>query len=112
MKPSVGHAGSTRLLLGAATTGWESRPFDGAMGAYQQARDTHTLPMYEYTTQLATLEPPPPEVAQVLGAVAGNPDAMDAFAGVYAATMSPDEFFDPAHVEGIMGRRPDRGAGS
>ena len=37
--------------------------------------------MYEFTTQLATLEPPPPELQQLLAAVHGNQEAMDGFAG-------------------------------
>jgi flavin-dependent dehydrogenase len=84
------------------------RSFDDAMSAYQQARDAHALPMYEFTAQLATLEPPPPEVQQLLAALAGNPESMDAFVSVYAGTMSPVEFFDPAHVERMM--NPLRGA--
>ncbi len=28
----------------------------------QQERDARAMPIFEYTTQLATLEPPPPEV--------------------------------------------------
>jgi len=32
------------------------------MAGYQQARDTHALPIYDFTTQLATLEAPPVEV--------------------------------------------------
>jgi hypothetical protein len=39
-----------------------ARPFDAAMGAYQATRDAQVLPMYELTTQLATLEPPPPDL--------------------------------------------------
>ncbi|MGH3897445.1 MAG: NAD(P)/FAD-dependent oxidoreductase, partial [Pseudonocardiaceae bacterium] len=31
--------------------------FEIAMAGYQSARDQHALPMYEFTTQLATLEP-------------------------------------------------------
>jgi flavin-dependent dehydrogenase len=78
------------------------RPFDDAMAAYQRARDTQATPIYEFTTQLATLEPPPPEMQQLLGAVHGNDDAMDAFASVTAGTVSPVEFFDPANIGRIM----------
>ena len=70
-------------------------PYDTAMAAYQAARDARVLPIYEFTTQLATLEGPPPEVQQFLGAIAGHPEAMDAFAGVVAGTVSPVEFFAP-----------------
>lgn len=37
-----------------------ARSFEEAMGDYQRARDEHALPMYEFTCQLATLQPPPP----------------------------------------------------
>jgi len=38
-----------------------ARVFDDAMSHYQSTRDQHVLPMYEFTCQLATLEPPPPD---------------------------------------------------
>ena len=72
------------------------------MGAYQLMRDAHVMPIYEFTTQLATLEAPPPELQQLLGAVYGNQDAMDAFVSVVAGTVSPVEFFDPGHIGSIM----------
>ena len=74
--------------------GWRS--FEEAMSAYQRARDETGLPIYGFTTQLATLEPPPPELQQLLGAVHGNQEAMDAFVGVTAGTVSPAEFFATA----------------
>jgi flavin-dependent dehydrogenase len=77
--------------------------FDDAMSAYQLARDAEVLPIYEFTTQLATLAPPPPEVAQLLAVVAGNAEAMDMFAGVIAGTVSPMEFFAPDNIGRIMG---------
>ena len=72
--------------------------FDVALGRYQATRDSQVLPMYEFTTQLATLEPPPPELQQLLGAVHGNQDAMDQFARVMAGVTSPAEFFSEENV--------------
>ncbi len=69
-----------------------ARPFDDAMGDYQRGRDQHVLPMYEFTCQLATLEPPPPEMQQLFGAIHGKQPAMDAFAQMNAGTISPMEF--------------------
>jgi 2-polyprenyl-6-methoxyphenol hydroxylase-like FAD-dependent oxidoreductase len=69
-----------------------ARPFDAALGDYQRARDEHSLAMYEFTCQLATLEPPPPEMQQMLGAIQGNQRAMDGFAQMNAGTISPMEF--------------------
>lgn len=54
-------------------------------------RDEHVLGTYEFTCQLATLEPPPP-MQQMFGAIHGNQPAMDAFAQMNAGTISPAEF--------------------
>ncbi len=78
------------------------RSFEHAMSDYQRTRDAASLPMYEFTTQLATLEPPPPEMQQLLGAVHGNTEAMDAFVSIVAGTVSPVEFFAPEHIDGVM----------
>jgi hypothetical protein len=75
------------------------------MSAWQQARDAHALPINEFTTQLATLEPPP-EMQQLFGALSGNQRAMDGFVSVVAGTMSPAEFFDPVHIGEIMRGAP------
>ena len=72
------------------------------MAAYQEARDRQVLPMYEFTAELATLAPPPPELQQVLGAVHGNQAAMDAFVGVTAGIVSPAEFFSPEHLGPLL----------
>jgi hypothetical protein len=66
--------------------------------------------IYEFTTQLATLEPPPPEMQQLLGAVHGNQDAMDAFASVAAGTLAPEAFFSPDHIGQVMGAAAARTA--
>ena len=80
-----------------------ARSFDDALAEYHSSRDNHALPIYEFTTQLATLEAPPVEMQQLLGAVYGNQDAMDSFVGVTAGTVSPMEFFDPQNIGQIMG---------
>jgi 2-polyprenyl-6-methoxyphenol hydroxylase-like FAD-dependent oxidoreductase len=78
------------------------RPFDQAMGHYQTARDAHVLPMYEFTTELATLEPPPPMLQQLLQAMRGNQEAMDGFARVNSGATSPAEFFSEENVGRIL----------
>jgi flavin-dependent dehydrogenase len=87
-----------------------ARPFDDAMREYQSGRDGAVLPMYEFTAELASLEPPPPEMQQLLAAVSGNQDAMDGFARVTAGVTSPADFFSDENVARILGanltRRP------
>lgn len=68
------------------------------MTDYQQRRDASVLPLYEFTTQLATLEPPPPDMQQLLAAMVGNQTAMDVFVSVTAGTLSPGEFFEAANI--------------
>jgi len=79
-----------------------TRAFDVAMDEYQSTRDEHVLPMFEFTCQLATLEPPPPEMQQLLGAVHGNQEAMDGFARVNAGVTSPAEFLSDENVGRIF----------
>jgi hypothetical protein len=70
--------------------------------------------MYEFTCQLASLQPPPPELQQVLSAVHGNQVAMDAFVRMNAGTISPADLFAPDHLGPIMaaaGQR-DRAGGA
>jgi 2-polyprenyl-6-methoxyphenol hydroxylase-like FAD-dependent oxidoreductase len=79
-----------------------ARTFDDAMADYHATRDSHVLAMYEFTTQLATFEPPSPDLQRLLGAVQGNQDAMDGFARVNAGVTSPAEFFSEANVGRIF----------
>jgi 2-polyprenyl-6-methoxyphenol hydroxylase-like FAD-dependent oxidoreductase len=78
------------------------QPFAGAMAAFHDARDQHVMPFYELTTQLATLESPPPEVQHLFAAVAGNQKAMDEFVSMVTATYSPIDFFSPEHIGEVM----------
>jgi 2-polyprenyl-6-methoxyphenol hydroxylase-like FAD-dependent oxidoreductase len=79
-----------------------SRSFDETMAEYHSTRDQRVLPMFEFTCQLATLEPAPPEMQQLLGAVAGNQDAMDGFVRMSAGVTSPAEFFSEENVGRIF----------
>lgn len=78
------------------------RPFDEAMSEYRAARDEHALPMYEMTAGIAMLEPPPPDLAQLLMAARGNQEAMDGFARVNSGVTPPAEFFSPENIGRIM----------
>ena len=79
-----------------------ARAFEDAMGDYQRTRDQHALPMYEFTCQLAALEPPPPDMQQLFGAIHGNQKATDGFVQVNAGTISPAAFFSPENIGAIM----------
>jgi flavin-dependent dehydrogenase len=88
-----------------------ARPFDSAMREYQSARDDEVLPMYEFTAELASLEPAPPELQQLLAAVSCDQEAMDGFARVVAGVTSPAEFFSDENVGRILEAASRRFAG-
>jgi len=77
------------------------RTVDEAMATYHKVRDDHALPMYEMTSQFATLEPPP-DMQQLLAAVSTSPEATRDFVSVQAGTVGVSEFLDPENVERIM----------
>lgn len=79
-----------------------TRTFDEAMRDYQRARDERVRPIFEFTCQVAALEPPSQQLQQLLGAMQGNQEAMDGFARVNAAVTSPAEFFSPENVRKIF----------
>lgn len=84
--------------LGASFAG---ASFEDAMRAYQRTRDARAKPMYDFTCQLATLAPPPPELQQLLGAIRGSQKAMDDFVQMNAGTVSPAAFFAPENISTI-----------
>jgi 2-polyprenyl-6-methoxyphenol hydroxylase-like FAD-dependent oxidoreductase len=83
-----------------------SQPFDEAMRDFQVVRDAHALPVYEFTTQMATLAPPPPHLQQALGAIVGNQDAMNDFVSVFSGAIPAPEFFAPDNIARYMAPVP------
>jgi flavin-dependent dehydrogenase len=78
--------------------------FDDAMRDYHEARDARVQPLYDFTVGIADLAAPPsPELPRVLGAIHDDQEAMDDFAGVFAGTVSPRAFFDPANIDRLIG---------
>jgi 2-polyprenyl-6-methoxyphenol hydroxylase-like FAD-dependent oxidoreductase len=78
------------------------RSYGEAMSEYQAMRDAHVLAMYEFTCELATLKPPPPELAELLAALPGKQEAMDEFARLNAGVVSPADFFKPDNVARLV----------
>jgi flavin-dependent dehydrogenase len=72
-----------------------TRPIDDAMAAYEQTRNEAFRPLYGLTAQLASLQPPPPELAALLGRLPGNQEATDKFFGVIEGTVPVQDFFAP-----------------
>jgi hypothetical protein len=60
------------------------------------------MPMYEFTAQVATILPPPPEFGQLLGALAGSKEGSEGFVRVNAGVTSPAEFFAPENIGRLL----------
>jgi hypothetical protein len=60
------------------------------------------MPMYELNSQFASLEPPPPEMQQLFGALCGNQAETNRFLGTLAGTVPIPEFFSPQNIERIV----------
>jgi 2-polyprenyl-6-methoxyphenol hydroxylase-like FAD-dependent oxidoreductase len=85
-----------------------TKPFDASMGEYHAARDRQAMPMYEFTAKVATLEPPSPEFAQLLGALAGSKEGSEGFLRVQAGVTSPAEFFAHDNIGRLLAPRAMR----
>jgi 2-polyprenyl-6-methoxyphenol hydroxylase-like FAD-dependent oxidoreductase len=67
-------------LTAALDDGWSGRhPLAEALADSQSTRDQRVKPMYDFTCQLATLEPPPPHMQQLFAALHGNQEATNRF---------------------------------
>jgi 2-polyprenyl-6-methoxyphenol hydroxylase-like FAD-dependent oxidoreductase len=80
------------------------RPLDEAVADYERQRDEAVMPMYEFTSQMAAFEPPPPEMQQLFAALRGNPVETNRLFGVFAGTVPVQDFFSPENTARIVGQ--------
>jgi 2-polyprenyl-6-methoxyphenol hydroxylase-like FAD-dependent oxidoreductase len=90
-------------LVTALHDGWsERRPLAAALAAYQAERDQRARPMYDFTCQLATLEPPPPLMQQLFRALRGNQSDTNAFYSVLTGSRPLPTFMNPENLNRII----------
>jgi len=91
------------LLTDAVDAGFSGRePLENAMARYESTRDSRVTPLFHFTCMLATLEPPPPEIQQLFGAMHTNRDATDQFFAAITGSLPLPEFMDPENIGSIM----------
>ena len=96
-------------VAGAIDEWFLGAKYDDVMSRYQKARDEHSLPFYDFTTQVATQDPPSEQMRQLFQAIHGNQEAIDAFVRVNAEMMSPAEFFTEENIGKIFAAAGARG---
>lgn len=78
------------------------RKMHEALAAYEKKRNEKIMPMFEYTTQLAELAPPPPEMQMLFAALRENKAQTAKFFGTVTGTVSPVDFYAPENMSRIM----------
>jgi 2-polyprenyl-6-methoxyphenol hydroxylase-like FAD-dependent oxidoreductase len=90
------------LLAEAIDAGFSERqPIEEALADYEQQRNTAAMPGYDLNLQFASLQPPPPEMQHLFGALRGNQTETDRFVGAITGTVSIPEFFSPENMQRI-----------
>ncbi len=91
-------------MLTTVLTAWLSGEgtFEALLAAHESARNERVRPMYEFTTELAALEAPPPEMRALFSALRGNQDATDAFLSAITGAIPLTDFMSPDNIGRIM----------
>jgi flavin-dependent dehydrogenase len=90
--------------LAEALTTWLSGngTFEELMEAHEAARNERVRPMYEFTSHLATLDPPPPEMQALFRALRHNQDATNAFLSAITGAIPLSDFMSDKNLGRIM----------
>ena len=79
------------------------RSMDLALAQYEQRHLETSMPLFEMTCEFATLQPPPPEMQQLLGALIGNQAGINQFMGTIDGTVPLSEFYAPVNLARLTG---------
>lgn len=90
--------------LAAALDEWwsERRPLADVLATHQAGRDQRAKPMFEFTCQMATLEPPPPHMQQLFGALRNNQEATNRFYSAITGSSPLPAFMNPENIGRIV----------
>jgi 2-polyprenyl-6-methoxyphenol hydroxylase-like FAD-dependent oxidoreductase len=90
-------------LVEALNTGLsDTSVFEDRLAAHESARNARVRPMYEFTTHLAALEPPPSDMRALFAALHGNQDATNGFLSAITGAIPLSDFMASENVARIM----------
>lgn len=91
------------MLSDAIVSGLADNTLDQKVEEFGRARDDRFAPFFEFTAEMAKLDPDVPEdVIRLFMALPGQTDDIEAYFGVFAQTVPVAEFFAPANLERII----------
>jgi flavin-dependent dehydrogenase len=78
------------------------RPLGEALADYQRVRDERLTPMYDLSCNIATLEPPSPEMLALYEALRTNKIERNRFFGTLGGIVSTAEYYAPQNLQRII----------
>jgi flavin-dependent dehydrogenase len=94
---------SAELATEAIDAGFSGRQsLEEALADYERQRNEDALPKYEFNWQLATFEPPSPEMQMLFVALMDNQAETNRFFGTITGTVPIPEFFAPENMQRII----------
>ena len=78
------------------------RPLDEALAAWHAGRDERTKPMYGLTCEFAKMQPPPPQMQALFGALHRNQQATNEFFSAITGALPVPQFMNPANIGRII----------
>jgi 2-polyprenyl-6-methoxyphenol hydroxylase-like FAD-dependent oxidoreductase len=84
------------------------QPIEQALAAYQTRRDERVRPLYHFTSKLAAMEPAPPEMQALFGALHGNREATNAFYAAITGASPLPAFMNHENLGRIMAEAAER----
>jgi 2-polyprenyl-6-methoxyphenol hydroxylase-like FAD-dependent oxidoreductase len=88
------------LLAEAVEEGLEG-DLESGLAGFEERRNALSMPLYQFTSEMARLEPPTQEVIDLFVGLSQSQDDTDAYFGVFAQTVPVAEFFAPDNVQRI-----------
>jgi 2-polyprenyl-6-methoxyphenol hydroxylase-like FAD-dependent oxidoreductase len=75
---------------------------DRALEAAEHSRNDRVRPMFEFTYELAALEPPPRPMQELFAALRGNQDGTNAFLSAITGAKPLGDFMSPENLNGVV----------
>jgi len=97
----VANASRDKELIAEAVHEGLGGDLDSALAGFEERRNAVSVPLYQFTSDMARLEPPTQEVIDLLVGLSQSQDDSDSYFGVFAQTVSVVEFFAPDNVQRI-----------
>ncbi len=94
------------LLADAVEAGFGGRqPLQAALAGYGRRRDELALPMYAFTTELASFAPPRVEQRVLFESLVGKQAEIDRFLGVLTGAVPLEDYLAPGNLLRLIGVR-------